>query len=295
LEGPLLYPEALDLRRHLPARTPYLAALVAAFTLLYAQVFVDMVKNWIRDPNYSHGFVILPISAYLVWLRRDRIAAVVPNPNPFGLLVVAISLVTLLVGTAGVEYFLMRTSAIGVVVGAVLYFGGTRLLRVLAFPLAFSLLMIPLPAIVFYRIAFPLQLLATRFGVSVLQLAHIPVLREGNVIQLAHTTLEVAEACSGIRSLVSLFSLALLYGYFAATRATVRAVIAASSVPIAIVANGLRVAGTGIAANYVGPAAASGFFHTFSGWLVFAASFLMLATIASALRGLRVVASRVSA
>ena len=285
----------MDSRRQFPASAPYLAAFVVAFALLYAQVFVDLVKNWIRDPNYSHGFAILPISAYLVWLRRDRIAAVEPNPNWLGLLLVAGSLIMLLVGTAGVEYFLMRTSAIGVVAGAVLYVGGTRLLRVLAFPLAFSLLMIPLPAIVFYRIAFPLQLLATRFGVSVLQLAHIPVLREGNVIQLAHTTLEVAEACSGIRSLVSLFSLAVLYGYFVATRPMVRAIIAISSVPIAIVANGLRVAGTGIAANYVGPAAATGFFHTFSGWLVFVASFAMLATIASALRGLRLVVSRVSA
>jgi exosortase len=285
----------VDSRRQFPASAPYLAAFVVAFALLYAQVFVDLVKNWIRDPNYSHGFAILPISAYLVWLRRDRIAAVEPNPNWLGLLLVAGSLIMLLVGTAGVEYFLMRTSAIGVVTGAVLYVGGTRLLRVLAFPLAFSLLMIPLPAIVFYRIAFPLQLLATRFGVSVLQLAHIPVLREGNVIQLAHTTLEVAEACSGIRSLVSLFSLAVLYGYFVATRPMVRAIIAISSVPIAIVANGLRVAGTGIAANYVGPAAATGFFHTFSGWLVFVASFAMLATIASALRGLRLVVSRVSA
>jgi len=285
----------VDSRRQFPASAPYLAAFVVAFALLYAQVFVDLVKNWIRDPNYSHGFAILPISAYLVWLRRDRIAAVEPNPNWLGLLLVAGSLIMLLVGTAGVEYFLMRTSAIGVVAGAVLYVGGTRLLRVLAFPLAFSLLMIPLPAIVFYRIAFPLQLLATRFGVSVLQLAHIPVLREGNVIQLAHTTLEVAEACSGIRSLVSLFSLAVLYGYFVATRPMVRAIIAISSVPIAIVANGLRVAGTGIAANYVGPAAATGFFHTFSGWLVFVASFAMLATIASALRGLRLVVSRVSA
>ena len=285
----------MDSRRQFPASAPYLAAFVVAFALLYAQVFVDLVKNWFRDPNYSHGFAILPISAYLVWLRRDRIAAVEPNPNWLGLLLVAGSLIMLLVGTAGVEYFLMRTSAIGVVTGAVLYVGGTRLLRVLAFPLAFSLLMIPLPAIVFYRIAFPLQLLATRFGVSVLQLAHIPVLREGNVIQLAHTTLEVAEACSGIRSLVSLFSLAVLYGYFVATRPMVRAIIAISSVPIAIVANGLRVAGTGIAANYVGPAAATGFFHTFSGWLVFVASFAMLATIASALRGLRLVVSRVSA
>jgi exosortase len=166
----------------------------------------------------------------------------------------------------------------------VLFLAGWGWLRVLAFPIGLSLLMIPLPPVVFYQIAFPLQLLATKFGVAILQLTRIPVLREGNVIALAHTTLEVTEACSGIRSLLSLFTLAILYAYFSTPRNDRRILMALSSIPIAIVANGLRIAGTGLAAQYVGPSAASGFFHAFSGWAVFMTSFAMLVALGNALR-----------
>jgi len=129
--------------------------------------------------------------------------------------------------------------------------------------------MIPLPALIFNQVAFPLQLLASRAGEMALSVLHIPVLREGNVIVLAHTTLEVAEACSGIRSLVSLLTLGIVYGYFIDPRGPVRVAVALSTVPVAVVANGLRVAGTGIAAHYYGPQAAQGFLHSFSGWMVF--------------------------
>lgn len=148
--------------------------------------------------------------------------------------------------------------------------------RALAFPLGFLLLMIPLPAIVFNRIAFPLQLLASRFGESCISAANIPVLREGNVLVLANTSLEVAEACSGIRSLVSLITLGLVFGYFADERMWVRTLIVLSTIPVAIVSNGARVAGTGILAHFYGAAAAEGFFHEFSGWVVFIAAFLMI-------------------
>jgi exosortase len=260
------------------------AAMAGAFALLYSGVFVDLVRNWIRDANYSHGFIVAPVVVYLIWRKRDLLAKTERRPAFIGLPIVALSLAVLLTGTAGVEFFMMRTSAIGVAVGAILFLAGWRWLRVLAFPLAFALLMIPLPAIIFYQIAFPLQLLATRFGVAVLQLARIPVLREGNLIILARTTLEVAEACSGVRSLVSLFALATLYGYFVDPRPGYRALIALSSVPIAIVANGIRVAGTGIAAHYIGPAAATGFLHEFSGSVVFIASCFLLLSLTGFLK-----------
>jgi exosortase len=255
--------------------------LAAAFLMLYWPVMTDLVWNWSRDSNYSHAFLVLPVSAYLTWLRRSQLAATERRPSAVGLVVVLASLIALLVGTAGVEFFLMRISVVGVATGLVLFLAGWRWLRILLFPLAFTLLMIPIPPVVFFQIAFPLQLLSTRFGVAILQLARIPVLREGNVIALAHTTLEVTEACSGIRSLLSLFTLAVLYGYFASPYRGARIMIALLSVPIAIVANGLRVAGTGIAAQYIGPAAATGFFHEFSGWTVFMTSFAMLIAVAS--------------
>jgi exosortase len=139
--------------------------------------------------------------------------------------------------------------------------------------------MIPLPAIIFNQIAFPLQLLASQAGEQTLRAVEIPVLREGNILVLANTKLEVAEACSGIRSLVSLLTLGIMFGYFTDQRAWVRLLIAASTVPVAFVANAARVAGTGIAAHRFGPEAAQGFFHDFSGWAVFVLAFLLMLAI----------------
>jgi exosortase len=252
------------------------AALLVAFAVLYRGVIVKLVSDWATDDNYSHGFLILPIALYFVWERRRKLLTMPPAPSSLGLVVVVGSIATLVAGVLGAELFLTRISIIGLVGGVVLYTLGWRHLRVVAFPIAFLLLMVPLPAIIFNQIAFPLQLLASRFGEATLQAASIPVLREGNVIYLANTTLEVAEACSGIRSLVSLLTLGIVYGYFSDGRGWMRWLIALATVPIAIVTNGLRVAGTGIAAHFYGPEAALGFFHEFSGWLVFVAAFALL-------------------
>jgi exosortase len=252
------------------------AFLIIGFLIAYSNVLRQLVAAWSTDDNYSHGFLIVPLAAYLAWERRARFASQPVNPSLFGLAVVLGSLAVLAAGVLGSELFLTRISLIGSLVGALLFLQGWPRLRVLVFPLAFLLLMIPLPAIIFNQIAFPLQLLASRVGEHTLSSLEIPVLREGNVLILATTTLEVAEACSGIRSLVSLLALGIMFGYFADSRLWVRLAIAVSTVPVAIVANGLRVAGTGIAAHQFGPEAAEGFFHTFSGWLVFVAAFAMM-------------------
>jgi len=250
--------------------------LVVAFGVVYRDVLTKLVYDWQHDDNYSHGFLIVPIAVYFAWERRQRLMTATRQPSIVGLVLIAGSLVTLVAGVLGAELFLTRVSIIGVVAGTVLFVAGWQHLRVLSFPIAFLLLMIPIPAIVFNHIAFPLQLLASKFGEAALNASSIPVLREGNIIILANTTLEVAEACSGIRSLVSLLTLGIVYGYFTDSRVWLRTVIALTTIPIAIVANGLRVAGTGIAAHYYGSEAATGFFHTFSGWLVFVFSFVML-------------------
>src|SRR6266498_3102082 len=144
------------------------------------------------------------------------------------------------------------------------------------FPIALLFVMIPVPAIIINPIAFPLQLLASKFGETALLSCRIPVLREGNVMHLANTSLEVAEACSGLRSLVSLLTVGILYGYFVESRTWIRLFLTLAAIPAAILANGFRVAGTGIAAHFYGAKAAEGFIHTFSGWLVFVAAFAML-------------------
>jgi exosortase len=270
-----------------------IAAVVTAFVLCYWTVITKLLHDWAHDDNYSHGFLIVPLALYFVWERRARLAAASYRPNWFGLVVVVASLGMLIAGTLGAELFVSRVSIVFLIAGTVLFAAGFDALRVLAFPIAFLFLMVPLPAIIFNQIAFPLQLLASRFGEATLQTLSIPVLREGNLITLANTTLEVAEACSGIRSLISLLTLGIVYGYFVDPRISIRTIIALSAVPIAIVANGLRVAGTGVAAHYYGVEAAEGFFHTFSGWIVFVVAFALMYLAATMI--IKIAPSRVDA
>ena len=253
-----------------------LALIALGFVALYRDVLVKLGRDWTNDDNYSHGWLIVPIALYFVYERWGRLTAAPYKPSLLGLGVVILSVITLAAGELGAELFLTRISILGVIGGSILFVLGWAHLRILFLPVAFLLLMIPIPAIIFNQIAFPLQLLASRFGETTLAALQIPVLREGNVITLANTQLEVAEACSGIRSLISLLTLGIVYGYFMHPSAWVRTALALATIPVAIVANGFRVAGTGIAAHYYGPEAAEGFFHTFSGWLVFLAAFAML-------------------
>ena len=204
-----------------------------------------------------------------MWERRAAFSRAPARPSFAGILLTAVSLLVFIAGRFGAELFLTRVSLIGVLAGVVLFLGGWRRFRIAAFPLAFLLLMIPLPSIVFNQITFPLQGIAARAGEAVIAAAGVPVLREGNILHVPGRALEVAEACSGIRSLMSLLMLAIVLGYFTERRIGGRIAIAVAAVPIAIITNAARVAGTGLAAYWVSPAAAEGFFHTFSGWMVF--------------------------
>ena len=253
--------------------------ILAALALNFWQVSLRLVDAWIVDGNYSHGFLIVPLAAYFAWERRARLHAAERRPSWVGLLMVFFGLAVLMAGLWGSELFLSRVAILPVIAGIVLFLFGWRHLRILAFPIAFLLLMIPIPAIIFNQIALPLQGVAARTGEWAISAVGIPVFREGNVLTLAHTSLEVAEACSGIRSLVSLITLGIVYGYFVDQRFWVRFLIVASAVPVAIVANGARVAGTGMAAQWIGPEAAEGFFHEFSGWIVFLFAFVMILAI----------------
>lgn len=251
--------------------------LVCAVTLVvYAPVLTSLVRQWASDDNYSHGFLVAPFAVYFAWLRRRELATLPVRPHWFGLVLVFGSLAVLLAGRLGAELFLARVSLIGLIAGAVLFLYGVPHLRVLAFPIAFLLLMIPLPHVVFNQLAFPLQLLASRAGEAVLSASGIPVLREGNILVLPTTTLEVVEACSGIRSLVSLLTLALILGKLTEPRLWARVVLAGLALPVAIAANAARVAGTGLAAEWISPQAADGFFHEFSGWVMFVVAFALL-------------------
>lgn len=258
-----------------------------AIVTMYAGVLWALVRQWSSDGNYSHAFFVLPLAAYFAWQKRDELAAAPLRPSVLGLLVVMCSLLVYLAGVLAAELFLTRLSLVGLIAGTVLFLFGASHLRALAFPIAFLLLMIPLPAIVFNEITFPLQLLASRMGEGVVAAAGVPVLRDGNILHLPSRSLEVVEACSGIRSLISLVMIAIVLGYFAERRTGARVIIALAAVPIAILANAARVAGTGLMGEWVSPAAADGFFHTFSGWLVFVIAAAGLLGVERALKGVR--------
>ena len=254
---------------HLAWGSVLIGALVA---LIYYRVLAKLVTDWWQIPDFSHGFLVPVFAAYLVWAKRETLLETKIAPAWSGIAVVALGLAVLLLGVYGAELFLSRVSLVILFAGLVLCFGGWELLRELRFVLLVLLLAIPIPAILFNQITLPLQILASKLASALLPLFGVPVLREGNVIQLPAMKLEVAEACSGIRSLVSLFTLSIFYGYFLEKSFARRALLALASIPIAIAANAVRILGTGLCVQYWDPDKAMGFFHEFSGWVMFLVS-----------------------
>lgn len=293
----------------LPRINPWKTAVVAAaLAFAYATVLVKLGRQWWDDENYSHGLLIPFIIGSILWSERGLLINVEKRPRlAWGGVAVLAAFGALWAGTAGAELFMQRVSFVLMLAGVAVYFWGFKLLRLVLVPLALLLLAVPIPAIIFNRIAFPLQLFASQCAVWAMRLFDIPVLRQGNVIELlplgSSTTkkLEVVEACSGIRSLMTLFTLAVVFAYFTHPKsdddakgggplrplksyATWRsAILVASAVPIAIITNAARVSGTGILARYYGTKVADGFFHEFSGWVVYIVAFLMLFALGWAL------------
>lgn len=253
-----------------------IAVIVALLLWLYVPTLVHLVAQWWKDPDFSHGFFVPLFSGFVIWQERSRLAALTPRPSWWGLLFLGVGLCLLIVGQMGAELFLSRVSFLIVLAGLIVFFFGWSFFRAVLFPWAFLFLMIPVPTIVFNQITFPLQLLASRVASTILPWMGVPVLREGNVIVLPAMALEVAEACSGIRSLMSLATLAVIYGYLMERRVGVRVLLALASIPIAVAANSFRIVGTGLLVQYWDPDKAEGFFHEFQGWLVFVASLVML-------------------
>jgi exosortase len=243
---------------------------------LYAPILVQLAAQWWHDPNFSHGFLVPLFSLFLLWKDRVRILKLSAVPSSWGLLIIIFALCLLVAGVLGAELFLSRISLLVLLAGLIIFFRGWPLFRAVLFPWAFLFLMIPIPAIIFNQITFPLQLLASKLAASILPLLGVPVLREGNIINLPAMPLEVAEACSGIRSLLSLATLSIVYGYLMESRIWIRVLLAIASIPIAVAANSLRIVGTGLLVQYWGQDAAEGFFHSFSGWLVFVFSLILL-------------------
>jgi exosortase len=265
--------------RHIKPTIPFWqAAILAALSLwLYGPTIYHLVLQWAAtDSDFSHGFFVPLFSAFVLWQERRRLSEIILKPSWSGLVLIALALCVLIVGRLGAELFLARVSMLVLIAGLVVLFAGWNFFRAVFFPWAFLLLMIPIPTLVFNKITFPLQLLASRIAADVLPLFDVPVLREGNVINLPSVPLNVAEACSGIRSLMSLVCLAIIYGYLMERRIVVRWALALISVPIAVAANSARIVGTGLMVQRWGSERALGFYHIFEGWLVFVACLVLL-------------------
>jgi exosortase len=251
--------------------------------LLYYRILAHLVLDWWTDPNYSHGFIIPIFCAWVVWQNRKRIAEIPARPSWLGFVVVVGAAGILVLGVLGAENFLSRTSLLFLLAGLVIQFRGWQFFRALLFPWAVLFLMIPLPAIILNQVAFPLQFEASRLASGLLGLFGVPVLREGNIIKLPSLTLDVVQACSGLRSLVSLITFAVMFGYFFERRVWRRVLLILAAIPIAVVANGVRIMGSGFLGQYWDPDKAQGFFHLFSGWVIFLLSLGLLAAFHSAL------------
>jgi exosortase len=249
----------------------------------YYQVLGKLVTDWWQIPDFSHGFLVPFFAGYLVWEKRRVLLGTKIAPAWSGIGVMALGLMVLLLGVYGSELFLSRISLLILLAGLVLCFGGWQLLRELRFALLVLVLAIPLPAILFNQITFPLQILASKLASALLPLFGVPVLREGNIIKLPVMDLEVAEACSGIRSLMSLFTLAVFYGYFMEKSRWRQVVVVLASIPIAIAANAVRILGAGLCVQYWNPEMAQGFLHEFSGWVIFLVSLACLYVVHRAL------------
>lgn len=263
-----------------------LLALAAVFTYVYWSAIRYMVSVWYEDPNYSHGFLIPLVSAYLVWDRRRELAAVARRPSPWGLALIGGGLCLFLLGHLSGENFTKLFSMLPVIAGTICFTVGPGFLRIIAFPFGFLVFMLPVPYLLYNAAAFPLKLFVSWVSVLVLQSLGIQVVRDGNLITLSTTTLEVADACSGIRSIISLLALSAVLAYSAQKGWFRQVSLVVLSVPIAVVANSFRVIVTGILADRYGAGVALGFLHEFAGVAIYALAIVLLLIASLALNKL---------
>jgi exosortase len=262
-----------------------LAMLAMGTATLYFKVVPDMVLDWWIDPNFSHGFLVPLFSAWLIWERRAKLRPFTEKGTMFpGILLVLVGMAMLVVGKAGGELFTMRSSIVLVTGGLFWVVFGGEGFRLCLFPMAFLFFMVPIPYILYDAIAFPLKMLASWIGENSLTAIGVPVFREGNVIALPNLQLEVADACSGIRSLMSLMAMATATAYFMGIGFAAGTVLFLSAVPISLLTNSARIVVTGILSYRFGRAAAEGFFHEFSGWLIFLAGGVLIVVFGLILR-----------
>lgn len=252
---------------------------VAAFTLFFLvfyPIYPELVDKWLNSSDDSHGFLVPLISGYLIWQRREALKKEQWKSFGWGGVILAASMLVYVLSFAGAAAVVSRAMIVSGLIGLILFIFGRRIFAIIAFPVYFLVFMIPVPDSIYQLLAFPLQLLASHASATLIRLIGIPVLREGNMLYFAQTHLEVAEACSGLRSMASLSMLGCLLAYLMKGSWGRRSALVLSAIPIALLANIVRVTGTGILAHFIGGKVAQGFMHAFSGIAVFAFGFVVL-------------------
>lgn len=250
--------------------------LSAFFITLYYPVIAGMVHDWEVNKNYSHGYLIPFITGYMIWSMRKELSQIELAPNNWGVLLILAGIGQLIVAWVGSEYFLQRTSMIVILFGIALFLAGSKFTRKLSFPLLYLIFMVPIPAIIWNKFAFPMKLFASYIAAHVIKTIGISILREGNILYLATTALEVADACSGLRSLTSLLALSAVFVFMVNLTKWKKRILFLSAVPIAIFTNIFRLTITAALASRYGEKVAQGFLHDFSGWLMFMLGLVML-------------------
>ena len=252
-----------------------LSITVATACLLSWQNFEKLWDDWMTLPAYSHGVLVPLVFGLLLYLERDRLTGLRDTPSLWGTVLTVAGVACLATGTLSGLYYVQQVSLLFLVAGIVAGYWGLNTLKAVRFPILYLLFMIPLPYLVFNAIALPLQMLAAKGSARLLELLQIPVYREGNIINLPHISLGIVKACSGIQSLVSLLAISVLLTKLGNLRGGAAILFALSAVPVAVIANMIRIAGAGILGS-MNPDLAEGFFHLFSGWVVFLFAFLFL-------------------